>query len=260
MPFASNEEVRIHYEVDGHGPALITAHGLMGSGADWRLLGYSQALREDYRLIMVDVRGCGESDRFYEPECYRSELIAADFAAVLNDLGIEAAHFLGYSMGGNIGFCCMARHASERCRSLVLGGADGAYRTEASAQFVGQMRGLVQMAADRGMVAYVALWEQLEGPLPDERKAQMLAVDPHARLALFNAYPLWRTVEDILPSVAVPALIYAGDHDPAHAGAQECAAHMPDARFVTLPGLNHSQGLYQIAAALPHIRKFLRKQ
>jgi pimeloyl-ACP methyl ester carboxylesterase len=67
MPFADNQGVRIHCQTVGNGPALVLHHGTLGSGADWANLGYADAMKEDHRLILLDSRGHGESDKPHDP-------------------------------------------------------------------------------------------------------------------------------------------------------------------------------------------------
>ena len=61
VPYANNQGVRIHYEVEGSGPPLILHHGSFGSGLDWREFGYTDALKQDHQLILIDARGHGAS-------------------------------------------------------------------------------------------------------------------------------------------------------------------------------------------------------
>ena len=65
-----NEGVRIHYELEGDGPALVLHHGFSGSLRHWYMNGYVEALRRTYRLILVDARGHGESDKPHDPASY----------------------------------------------------------------------------------------------------------------------------------------------------------------------------------------------
>jgi pimeloyl-ACP methyl ester carboxylesterase len=123
MPFADNQGVRIHYEVEGKGPPLVLQHGFSDSVQTWYDLGYVDALKLDYRLILVDARGHGASDKPHEPEAYKPVFNAADVVSVLTDLGISRVHFFGYSMGGWIAFA-MAQYAPEHVHSLVIGGGN----------------------------------------------------------------------------------------------------------------------------------------
>src|SRR6516225_10224445 len=61
MPHVDNGSVRIHYQVQGEGPALVLQHGFTESVVDWYEAGYVERLRPDYRLIMIDARGHGAS-------------------------------------------------------------------------------------------------------------------------------------------------------------------------------------------------------
>jgi pimeloyl-ACP methyl ester carboxylesterase len=63
MPTTINDGLRIHYEVVGSGEPLLLYHGLTGSGERWRDTGYIAGLAEAYRLILIDARGHGQSDK-----------------------------------------------------------------------------------------------------------------------------------------------------------------------------------------------------
>jgi pimeloyl-ACP methyl ester carboxylesterase len=51
MPYVNNGSVRIHYQVEGEGPALVLQHGFTESLVDWYEAGYVEALEPHYRLI-----------------------------------------------------------------------------------------------------------------------------------------------------------------------------------------------------------------
>jgi pimeloyl-ACP methyl ester carboxylesterase len=67
MPYVDNDGVRIHYEVEGHGPSLVLQHGFTHSLRRWYLHGYVDALRNDYELVLIDARGHGKSDKPLDP-------------------------------------------------------------------------------------------------------------------------------------------------------------------------------------------------
>ena len=54
MPYANNQGIRIHYQVEGEGPPLVLVHGLNLSLDWWRLKGYVEALKNDYQLVLID--------------------------------------------------------------------------------------------------------------------------------------------------------------------------------------------------------------
>lgn len=122
MSRTNNDGVQIHYEVEGDGPPLVLCHGSFGSLEDWRDFGYVDALRDRHKLVLIDSRGHGKSDKPTDQLSYGLELRASDVVAVLDALGIGVCDYMGYSMGGWIGFG-LARYAPHRFRSLILGGA-----------------------------------------------------------------------------------------------------------------------------------------
>lgn len=63
MPETTSNGVRIRFEVEGRGPAVVIQHGFLGSPTSWREAGYVDALTDRYRVILVDARGHGESDK-----------------------------------------------------------------------------------------------------------------------------------------------------------------------------------------------------
>ena len=119
MPCADNSGISIHYEVEGTGSALVLQHGFTQCLKDWSECGYVAALRTRYRLILIDARGHGGSDKPYDEGSYALDRLVADVTTVLDAVGVEKAHFWGYSMGGWIGFG-MARHAAHRVDALVI--------------------------------------------------------------------------------------------------------------------------------------------
>ena len=246
MPFARNGDVRIHYQTAGEGPALVLHHGTMGSGPDWVDLGYVEALQDQRRLILIDARGHGQSDKPHDPAAYDLRLRAADVVAVLDDLRLQRADFLGYSMGGWIGFG-LAKHFPERFNSFILGGAHPyAENTQAIRN---------RMPTDKA--AYIAIAEQTYGALlTPARRARLLANDLEALRALTQDRD---DIADVLPTMTMPSLIFCGELDPRLAQARQAASGMPNASFLGLPGCDHVGTTRRTDIILPRIKTFLHE-
>lgn len=251
MPYATNDGVRIHYHLAGNpnGPPLVLLHGFAFSLIDWVELGYSEALGAGYRLILIDARGHGLSDKPHDPDAYRAACWAGDVVAVLDDLGIPQAHFLGYSMGGRIGFM-LAAYAPECCRSLILGG-DGPL--EIAPTGPDPLTELMRQGPDALVAVLDSVWGERMTPSLRQR---LLHSDTEALIASRSVSEP-RDYVAALPNVTIPCLIYCGEADGEHEGAQRAAAKMPHARFVSIPGCDHLQAIWRTDLVLPHIKAFL---
>ncbi len=269
LPFVSHGDVRIHYRLEGAGPPLVLVHGFASSSEQFYSTGWVPALKDRYRLIMLDARGHGESDKPHEPAAYRMELQVGDVTAVLDELGIRKARFLGYSMGGNLGFG-MAMYAPDRVTCLIIGGGDTedpdpAHPSPGSERMLRILRS--------GLEARLAVYREnaekeirastkpsaLQAILP-ERLRLVLESDPEALAAIV----VWWQQEvlrlnDVLPRVAIPCLLFAGDADPAFEGMKAAAALIPGARFLPLPGLAHFEAAVRLDLLLPHVLRFLEE-
>ena len=253
MPFANNQGVRIHYEVEGDGPPLVLMHGGYANLEQWRILGLVEALKNDYRLVMLDARGHGASDKPHESEAYKLTSLVGDVVAVLDDLNISKAHYLGYSLGGAIGHG-IAKYAPDRFHSLIIGGYGPLWERDPA----GLNSYLELSRVKEGMQPFIAAWKARFGARwSPEWEAITRANDLDAQIARVSAEEgvLLTGFKDLVPTATVPCLIYAGEED--EEGARECAKHMPNATFVVFPGLGHIEAGCRIDLVVPLVRKFL---
>lgn len=113
--------LKIAYFVQGEGEPVVLIHGWLSSaGINWLLPGTSSLLARDHKVIALDVRGHGLSDKPLNDDAYGAELVE-DIVRLLDHLQIEKAHIVGYSMGGVIAGNFIARHP-DRVLSGTLGG------------------------------------------------------------------------------------------------------------------------------------------
>ena len=246
MPYVVHDGIRIHYQVAGDGPPLVLQHGLTQSIEDWEECGYVAALAPAYRLIMIDARGHGRSDRPHGEADYDVARRVGDVVAVLDALGIGRAHFWGYSMGAFIGYG-MARHAPERLDRLVIGGSHPFPRDPEG------NRGWLRAALPGGS-AMVAAIERIVGPVSPAWATRLAAGDVAAWIAAVPAGP---GMEEMLAAMTIPCFAYAGTEDPLFAPTQSGAARIAGAEFLALPGLGHMPAFTDSAAILPAVMRFL---
>lgn len=247
MPEAVHGGVRIRFSVQGQGPPLLLHHGAGSNRTTWIRHGYAKALRERYQLILMDARGHGQSDKPPDPAAYTLALRVADVSAVLDALGISRAHFLGYSMGGWIGFG-MARLAPERLSSLAIGGA----HPFADAAFAQLDPG--QGAAPQ---AFLQAMELVTGePIAPEVREQLLQNDLAAVMASLRQRA---AIDEVLSQIRVPCWLFAGTADRRYELIQRAYRAVSGAELTSIPGLGHLETLASAELVLPPLLAFLQR-
>lgn len=114
----STDEERLNFTPVGDpaSPTVLFLHGFMGSSEDWR--GVTASLEGRASAVAVDLPGHGASLGL-SPESYTVEGAARAAVRTLDDLGVEKATLVGYSMGGRLGLY-LALRFPERCSGLLL--------------------------------------------------------------------------------------------------------------------------------------------
>src|SRR5690242_21636556 len=97
MPVAQVRDLQIYYEIHGSGPALVLLNGALDTiESDWSR--HLPAFAERHRVLAYDHRGHGRTSA--APGAFASYAeLAADLEALLQHVGIEQAHFCGFSDG-----------------------------------------------------------------------------------------------------------------------------------------------------------------
>jgi len=118
------EGKHIHYHEAGEGPILILLHGGAPGVSAWSNFKYNLAyLSQRFRCVAVDMPGFGRSHQPHFEEHFFS-YASRWVLKVMDNLGIEKAHFLGNSLGGGVA-TRLALDAPERASRLILMGPGG---------------------------------------------------------------------------------------------------------------------------------------
>ncbi len=241
MPFVENQEAKIYWDEQGHGPPVLLIMGLGYPSVMWYRT--RPVLAPRYRTIVLDNRGVGRSSM--PPGPYPIALMASDAAAVLDAAGVESAHVFGISMGGMIAQE-FALQYPKRVRSLILGctasGGPRAVRAEADATQMIMARG--QMAPEEAAQAAVPFI--YDSGTPRARIDEDLAMRrpwfprPEAYQAQLQGILAWEAYSR-LPQITAPTLVIHGESDrlvPSGNG-KLIAERIPGAKFVLIPNAGH---------------------
>jgi len=260
MSFAQVGDVRLAYDDEGTGPAVVLLHGFpLGR---WIWDDARAALRDRYRVITPDLRGHGDSQ--VTPGPYVMDALADDVAALLDQLRVDRAVVGGLSMGGYAAFAFWRRHAA-RVRALVL------CDTRAHADNAGEKvvrQSTAKVALEKGTAAVVdGMLPKLLAPRTLSGRAELTATvrarlartDPRAVAATLLGMKERPDSTPTLATITVPTLLLVGEDDqltpPALARAM--AAEIRGARLVVVPEAGHLAPVEQPAATSAALRDFL---
>jgi pimeloyl-ACP methyl ester carboxylesterase len=262
MKFANNPDdgVRIAYELVGEGAPLLLFHGTGASGAVWAALGYVDALRDRHQLILIDARGHGHSEKPTRIDAYAMERIVGDVIAVLDDCGLAQTAYLGYSMGGRVGFGLLI-DAPERVGAAVLGGASHCAQRGALDRMV--YPGFVDTIEMEGTESFLERWSERLGRAIDPVIGQMfLGNDSRALVPYLRQIDREPGFDDgALSRVQVPVLLFAGARDHERlADSRAAAAILPSAELAVIPDSDHESTLAQVDVVLPCVLEFLNRE
>ena len=247
--------VHLNAEVTGAGPAILAIHGFTGSTATWEL--FSSAAGRDYTVIAVDMLGHGASDAPSNPERYGMEQCIEDLGEILDRLGVQQVHWLGYSMGGRIALSA-AINLPHRTSNLILESASpGLANPEERAARVREDEELADWIEEVGVERFLDRWEALplfasQARLPqvtrEKLRAQRLRNTP---LGLANSLrgigtgaqpPLHHRIK----TLQAPTLFLAGEEDTKFlALAQDMRNAVSQSRLSTIPNVGHAAHLEQ---------------
>jgi pimeloyl-ACP methyl ester carboxylesterase len=227
MDFDS-DGVRLHYEVHGpdNGTPIVLVHGF---ASDYRLNWVGSRWQETltgngFRVIGLDCRGHGHSDKPHDEAAYAVEVMTGDVVRLLDHIDVAQAAYLGYSMGARIGLEVVLDF-SDRITRAVLGGVGAAGAISRASAIAHAFRigeptddpvaqTFYKFASSRPDNDLLALAACIKGLRP-ERHPERLA------------------------KIRTPILVVVGDRDDIARGAPELVEEIPSSRLVTIDGRDH---------------------
>jgi pimeloyl-ACP methyl ester carboxylesterase len=219
--FVSFDGTEIAYLDVGDGPDVLLLHGFAADHQiNWVTPGVVGGLvGAGRRVIALDARGHGKSDKPHDPSAYEDDAMARDAHALLDHLDVEQVDVVGYSMGSLVSTRLVPDE--PRSRSCVLGGIGG--RLRGSRGFSDERRALLADALETDDAAGIA-----DAParafraFADSTGADRLALAAIQRAAT----PIAKTRLD---AINVPTMVIVGDQDDLAGPAQGLADRIPGA-------------------------------
>ena len=226
MDFDSNG-VRLHYELHGRedGRPIVLVHGFASHyRLNWVGTRWQETLTAaGFRVIGLDCRGHGESDKPHDVAAYAARSMAGDVRNLLDHLGIARADYLGFSMGARIGLQAVLDFP-DRLDRVVLAGLGTKGAIDEAPAIARAFRG----APPENAVA-ASFYRFASGHKGNDLEALACCI-----LGLEREVDRTR-----LGAITTSVLVVIGDRDELVTGTQDLVEMIPTARLVTVPGRDH---------------------
>ncbi|MET3981288.1 pimeloyl-ACP methyl ester carboxylesterase [Mucilaginibacter sp. UYP25] len=238
--FTSFDGTKIYYEVKGEGYPVILVHGFTGTGQGWKHGGlYPALLTAGYKVIILDQRGNGQSDKPHTDAGYNNDAEAKDVIALATSLGIKKYSVIGYSRGSIITSRLMV--LDKRISKAVMGGMGADYTNP---EWPRRIRAYKALMGDTTIhdVDDMMIWI-------NKNNFDKLA------LAYQQKYQPSTSAAE-LAKIKIPVLLIDGTEDTTNGDVTILQKMIPDSKFVTVPGNHNTAGnTIQFADAILNFMK-----
>jgi pimeloyl-ACP methyl ester carboxylesterase len=233
--------VKIHYVEIGKGIPVILIHGLgVNYGLNWKTPGIMDALARKYRVIALDNRGHGRSDKPTNAEAYGVQMVE-DVIRLMDHLKIPRAHIVGYSMGGFITVKLAVTHP-DRVISVTPSACGWMSDPSGDLGVVDNVAGDVENGKGYGRliarlhekVDYVPAWRILIGS-----KIMDWYNDRRCMAAALRGMRQLQVTADELRGLKMPCQTVVGSKDAMIRAAEGMVAACPQMKMTVLPGKTH---------------------
>ena len=289
--FVDSNGVLLYYKAFGTGQPLMILHGGPGASHDY-FLPYLVPLARTNRLIFIDERGSGRSEKLEDPSGYTVENMADDVEAVSRAMGLGKLSLLGHSCGGVLAQAYALKY-QDNLTHLILAGTFHSTKQlnevfrRMKAAMAPELRGRIENLERAGLFGHgkeyeknrypsnymTAAWGEGYFPYLYQRRPDP-NYDPIANgIMSWDLYrAMWgshgefvvdgnlASVEyaDRLGSIKVPTLITGGDHDEgAPSIARDMQRLIPGSKLVVFPQSGHMTFVDQPAMFLKTVDAFL---
>lgn len=238
---------KLYYEVEGEDQqeTLILSHAAFLDSRMWD--GQWEAFAQHYRVIRYDMIGYGKSDLATGPRTRRQDLYC-----LLQHLGVQRAHLLGCSMGGEIVLDLALEHPELAASLIIINSTPSGFELqgEPPPYFFEMIAATQQGNIDLASELQLRIW--VDGP---QRQPEQINPTVRQRASVMNrifvANGTWAIAEPSNPltppavgrldEVQVPTLLITGarDHAEVLRAAQMMATEISKAKLVSIPETAH---------------------
>ena len=239
MPIFVYKSEKIFYETYGSGPLLILHHGFGSNKSSWIKYNWINSLIRDFKILIFDALGHGLSNKPHISSKYTIEERAILSINLAKNLGYKNFGFLGFSLGGRVGFE-LAENYSNYLNFLVIGGM---HHKPPSININIYKRN-------------IRILKSKKGNFVKKRNLHRPANDPLALAASYEAMLMWNGISNDTIMFDFPVLMFCGEKDKYYNDVRLFTKEKK-IKFISIPRANHFGSLQSSDEAFVKINNFM---
>ncbi len=217
--YTSFDGTKIYYEVRGKGKPVLLVHGFIVNSNLWKGAAlYKDLLNQEYKIILLDMRGNGKSDKPHNTASYANDAEAKDIMGLMDFLKINKYSVVGYSRGSIITARLLV--LDKRIQDAVMGGMGADFTNPQWPR--------------RIMFYHALMGDSIPELQSTVNYVKQQGLDQLALAYLQKEQP--STSKEELHKITQPVLVISGDQDADNGSAKELAKLLPNSTLATSPG------------------------
>ncbi|MCH2266921.1 MAG: alpha/beta hydrolase [SAR324 cluster bacterium] len=254
MSVVVSNKQKIHYELAGDkGPWMLLHPPHMIPMSAWRESGYVKQLEEDFRLVMIEPLGQGLSDAPEDASHYTITSRIRHILDILREVQADYTFFFGVGLGAQVGFQ-MSKEFPRRIRSLISVGAQP-YQELEEAKYLQEK---LNQLRSGNLRSYLQQWHSLDH-LSANQEELILQGNTKAYALGLEASINWEGLGDDLTSLGTTTLLFTAKAEPRFLSVRDAGKRLRYGRYVILPKVLHSHGLWSSELIMKHLLEFTRR-
>ena len=255
MSIVVSNKQKIHYKLAGDkGPWMLLHPPHLIPMKAWEEEGYVKQLENDFRLVMIEPLGQGLSDAPEDSSHYTISCRIRHVLDIMREVQVDYAFFFGVGLGAQVGFQ-ISKEFPRRIRSLISVGAQP-YQELEEAKYLKEK---LDKLRSGNVSAYLQQWHSLDH-LSEEQEKVILGGNPEAYALGLKESINWEGLGDDIKTLGTATLLITAKAEPRFLSVRDAGKLLRNGRYVIIPKVLHSHGLWNYELIIKHLLEFTRPE
>ena len=255
MSIVVSNKQKIHYKLAGDkGPWMLLHPPHLIPMKAWEEEGYVKQLENDFRLVMIEPLGQGLSEAPEDSSHYTISSRIRHVLDIMREVQVDYAFFFGVGLGAQVGFQ-ISKEFPRRIRSLISVGAQP-YQELEEAKYLKEK---LDKLRSGNVSAYLQQWHSLDH-LSEEQEKVILGGNPEAYALGLKESINWEGLGDDIKTLGTATLLITAKAEPRFLSVRDAGKRLRNGRYVIIPKVLHSHGLWNSELIIKHLLEFTRRE